>query len=116
MIPDPLGNLTAMLESALEKSNTLLEGGGLAKVEELLGRLSETDKAGAVLRLAGMPAKKARPKKRADVYKRQDEEKLLELVAHVEAATGMTAKIIGTKPALRKVTTAVVSDQAKRCV
>lgn len=65
MIPDPLGNLTAMLESALEKSNTLLEGGGLAKVEELLGRLSETDKAGAVLRLAGMPAKKARPKKRA---------------------------------------------------
>lgn len=42
-----------------------------------------------------------------------DEEKLLELVAHVEAATGMTAKIIGTKPALRKVTTAVVADQAK---
>ena len=42
-----------------------------------------------------------------------EEEKLLELVAHVEAATGMTARIIGTKPALRKVTSAVMSDAAK---
>ena len=42
-----------------------------------------------------------------------DEEKLLKLVADVEAATGMTARIIGTKPALRKVTTAVISNQAK---
>ena len=41
------------------------------------------------------------------------EEKLLELVAHVEAATGMTARIIGTKPALRKVTSAVMADAAK---
>ena len=42
-----------------------------------------------------------------------EEEKLLELVAHVEAATGMTARIIGTRPALRKVTSAVMSDAAK---
>lgn len=42
-----------------------------------------------------------------------DEEKLLTLVEHVEAATGMKARIIGTKSALRKVTTATVSDQAK---
>lgn len=42
-----------------------------------------------------------------------DEEKLLALVAHVEAATGKTAMIVGTKPALRKCTTAVVADSAK---
>lgn len=42
-----------------------------------------------------------------------DEEDLLELVEHVEAKTGMPAKIIGTKAALRKVTSAVVSDEAK---
>lgn len=42
-----------------------------------------------------------------------DEEKLLTLVEHVEAATGQTAMIVGTKKALRKVTTAVVSDSAK---
>lgn len=41
------------------------------------------------------------------------EDGLLELVEHVEAATGKTAKILGTKSALRKVTTASVSDQAK---
>lgn len=38
---------------------------------------------------------------------------LLELIEHVEAATGKTARIYGTKTALRKVTTAVVSDEAK---
>lgn len=38
---------------------------------------------------------------------------LLEMIEHVEASTGMTAKIIGTKTALRKVTTATVSDEAK---
>lgn len=42
-----------------------------------------------------------------------DEEELLELIEHVEAATGKPAKIFGTKTALRKVTTAVVSDEAK---
>ena len=42
-----------------------------------------------------------------------DEAKLLELIEHVEAKTGQTAKIVGTKTALRKVTTAVVSDEAK---
>ena len=31
----------------------------------------------------------------------------------MEAKTGQTAKIVGTKAALRKVTTAVVSDEAK---
>lgn len=42
-----------------------------------------------------------------------DEDKLLELVEHVEAATGKTARIFGTKSALRKVATAVVADEAK---
>lgn len=42
-----------------------------------------------------------------------NEEDLLELIEHVEAKTGMSAKIVGTKSALRKVTTAVVSDEAK---
>lgn len=41
------------------------------------------------------------------------EETLLELVEHVEATTGKTAKIIGTKTALRKITTATVADEAK---
>lgn len=41
------------------------------------------------------------------------EEELLALVDHVEAATGKKAYIIGTKPALRKCTSAVVSDEAK---
>lgn len=38
---------------------------------------------------------------------------LLQLVAHVEAATGNAARIYGTKAALRKVPNAVVSDEAK---
>lgn len=38
---------------------------------------------------------------------------LLQLVAHVEAATGKTARIYGTKAALRKVPNAVMSDEAK---
>lgn len=42
-----------------------------------------------------------------------DEEKLLDLVEHVEAATGGTATIIGTRKALRKITTSVISDEAK---
>lgn len=42
-----------------------------------------------------------------------DEEALLKLVEHVEAATGKSASIVGTKPALRKCTTAVMSDSAK---
>lgn len=37
-----------------------------------------------------------------------EEEKLLDLVAHVEAATGMTARIIGTKPALRSLCNAKI--------
>ena len=41
------------------------------------------------------------------------EDTLLELVEHVEAANDATATIMGTKSALRKVTTAVVSDEAK---
>lgn len=43
-----------------------------------------------------------------------DEEALIELIQHVEAATGKEARIFGTKAALRKVSTAVVSDEAKR--
>lgn len=42
-----------------------------------------------------------------------DEETLLGIVDHVEAATGKSAVILGTKVALRKCTTAVVSDTAK---
>ena len=41
------------------------------------------------------------------------EETLLTLVDHVEAANSANATIIGTRSALRKVTTAVVSDEAK---
>ena len=42
-----------------------------------------------------------------------EEGKLLALIEHVEAKTGKVAKIIGTKAALRKITTAVLSDEAK---
>ncbi len=42
-----------------------------------------------------------------------DEAALVELVEHVEAATGMKARIYGTKSALRKITTAEVSEEAK---
>lgn len=42
-----------------------------------------------------------------------DEDKLLELIGHIEAATGKVARIYGTKSALRKVKTAEVSDEAK---
>ena len=42
-----------------------------------------------------------------------DENRILELIEHVEASTGKTAKIIGTKMALRKVPNAIVSDEAK---
>lgn len=42
-----------------------------------------------------------------------NEATLLELVEHVEAATGKTAMIVGTKSALRKCNTAVISPEAK---
>lgn len=42
-----------------------------------------------------------------------DEDKLLELIDHIEASTGETAVIVGTRKALRKIKTAVVSDSAK---
>lgn len=41
------------------------------------------------------------------------EEALLAVVDHVEAATGKKAVIVGTRPALRKCTDAVVADEAK---
>lgn len=41
------------------------------------------------------------------------EEAVLAIVDHVEAATGKKAMIIGTKPALRKLTTAVMSHEAE---
>lgn len=41
------------------------------------------------------------------------EDALLDVISHVEAANEATATILGTKKALRKVTTAVVSDEAK---
>lgn len=42
-----------------------------------------------------------------------DEDKLLDLIDHVEASTGETAVIVGTRKALRKIKTAIVSDSAK---
>lgn len=42
-----------------------------------------------------------------------DEGKLIEMVEHVEAATGSVARIYGTKAALRKVTTAVTGDMTQ---
>ena len=42
-----------------------------------------------------------------------DEDKLLELIDHVEASTGETAVVVGTRKALRKIKTAIVSDSAK---
>lgn len=42
-----------------------------------------------------------------------DEDTLLDLIEHIEAATGKSAIISGTRKALRKVTTAIISDSAK---
>ncbi len=45
-----------------------------------------------------------------------DEDGMLDIIEHVEASTGKTAMLAGTRKALRKVTTAVVSDTAKEDV
>jgi hypothetical protein len=45
-----------------------------------------------------------------------DESALIDIIEHVEAATGKTAILAGTMKALRKVTTATVSDSAKEDV
>lgn len=45
-----------------------------------------------------------------------DEGAMLDIIEHVEASTGKTAMLAGTRKALRKVTTAVVSDTAKEDV
>ena len=45
-----------------------------------------------------------------------DEDTLLTMIDHVEAATGKTATVLGTKKALRKITTAIQSDEAKNDV
>ncbi len=42
-----------------------------------------------------------------------DEDDLLDIVGHVEAASGKTAIIAGTKKALRKISMAIVADSAK---
>jgi hypothetical protein len=42
-----------------------------------------------------------------------DEDSMLTIIEHIEAATGKTAMLAGTLKALRKVTTATVSDTAK---
>lgn len=42
-----------------------------------------------------------------------DEDTLLNLIEHIEAATGKSTIITGTRKALRKVTTAIISDSAK---
>jgi hypothetical protein len=41
---------------------------------------------------------------------------MLDIIEHVEAATGKQAMLAGTRKALRKVTTATVSDSAKEDV
>jgi len=41
------------------------------------------------------------------------EDSMLALIDHVEASTGKTAMLAGTRTALRKVTTAIISDSAK---
>lgn len=41
------------------------------------------------------------------------EDALIDLISHVESATGKEVTLIGTKKALRRLNTAVVSDQAK---
>lgn len=68
----------------------------------------ELDEAYAIW--AGMLNTLTAPYVESGVY---NEEKLLDIVEHVEAATGESAVIVGTRKALRKVTTAVVSEQAK---
>lgn len=45
-----------------------------------------------------------------------DEDGLLDIIMHVEAATGKNAIIAGTKKALKKIATAVVADSAKEDV
>jgi hypothetical protein len=45
-----------------------------------------------------------------------DEDNLLDVIEHVEAATGKSAMIAGTRKALRKVTTSIVSNTAKEDV
>jgi hypothetical protein len=42
------------------------------------------------------------------------EQNLVDLIQHVEAATGQEAMIVGTKNALRKVTSAVISENSKQ--
>lgn len=42
-----------------------------------------------------------------------DEEKLVEIIDHVEAATGKKASVLGVRAALRKITTAVESKEAR---
>ena len=42
-----------------------------------------------------------------------DEDTMLTLISHVEAATGEVASIVGTKAALRKVTSSVLSNEAR---
>ena len=45
-----------------------------------------------------------------------NEDTLLTMIDHVEAATGKAATVVGTKKALRKITTAIQSDEAKNDV
>jgi hypothetical protein len=45
-----------------------------------------------------------------------DEDSMIDIIEHVQAATGKTAILVGTMKALRKVTTATVSDSAKEDV
>lgn len=45
-----------------------------------------------------------------------DEDSMIDVIEHIEAATGKNALLAGTRKALRKVTTATVSDTAKEDV
>ncbi len=56
--------------------------------------------------ISGLPA----AFKKSGTYTEED---LIDIIAHVEASTGGEAIIVGTKKALSKVTTAVISESAK---
>ena len=78
---------------------------------DLVGRsFTQADLDAAYLAFNGMVDGLTTPYKQTGSF---DEDKLLDLIAHVEAATGETATIVGTKKALRKITNAVMSDEAK---
>ena len=78
---------------------------------ELVGRsFTQNDLDAAYAAFNGLVGSLSAPYMQTGTF---DEDKMLDLIAHVEASTGETATIVGTKKALRKITTAVMADEAK---